>query len=124
MTVLGQQLISLVRAHAAEIPDFIYTSPFKDDNEYGACVYVHKGRASCLIGRALFDAGLIDASLSDGLNHSPIMSVIDDLNLKLDPEERRWLRNVQNYQDTRNSWGTAVAWADRDALALTKQERG
>ncbi len=110
MTVLGQHLISAVRARAAENPDYIYKSPFG----HGTCAYVHDGCPSCLIGQALWDLGLIDASFAGTSgNYLPFFSVVDHLGLVLDPEERKWLREVQYYQDTqRYSWGESVANAD------------
>lgn len=110
MSVLGQQLISAVRAHAAEKPDHIYKSPYG----HGTCVYVYDGCPSCLIGQALWDLGLIDASFAGTAgNHVPFFSVVDHLGLVLDPDERKWLREVQYHQDARHSWGEAVAKADK-----------
>lgn len=115
MTVLGEQLINSVRAHAAEKPDFIYKSPFGDGS---SCVYVFEGCASCLIGQALFDAGLIDALFEDNDgNHEPFGSLTDRLDLALDPHERKWLREVQYWQDGRHPWGEAVMRADECLLS-------
>lgn len=112
MSVLGQQLISSVRAHAAEKPDFIYESPEGD-----SCVYVYAGCPSCLIGQALFDLGLIDASYEyHPCNCGGSNEIFYELGLELDASEAIWLRFVQYLQDTKHPWSECVALADQDAL--------
>lgn len=115
MTVLGEQLISIVRVEAAETPDYIYRPP----NLNGACLYVHQGRPSCLIGHALWGAGLIDANLPSArsgssvyINEESIRTVAVDLELDLSIAEINWLAHVQGKQDRASSWGDAVASAD------------
>ena len=115
MTVIGQQLISSVRAHAAQNPDYVYSS--HSDLSYGACVYIYDGSASCLIGHALLDVGLIDLSFGVGENnHLPIWELLPLLGVTLDTEEDLWLRDVQNYQDLGTSWGESVKLADKHCL--------
>lgn len=116
MTVLGEQLISIVRAKAAETPDYIYRPPTLN----GACLYVHQGKPSCIIGHALWEVGLIDANLpgaSSGssvfhINEESIRTVAVDLELDLSIAEINWLAHVQGKQDRASSWGDAVASAD------------
>lgn len=113
MSDLGQQLIKYVRAHAAEKPDFVYNTGLAPDAP--GCVYVYDGCASCLIGQALWDAGLIDASFEQNpTNHCPVGSLVDALQLSIDGVEQRWLRTVQYYQDARYTWGDAVRLADEE----------
>ena len=116
MTVVGQQLINSVRAHAAQNPDFVYKSP---DWTGSTCVYVYNGCASCLIGQALFDLGLINPSMETSqFNDFPIREIIlDVLGLRFDAEELQWLSDVQTNQDLGNSWGDSVKLADQAFLA-------
>ena len=117
MTVIGQQLISSVRAHAAQNPDFVYHSPWADRGS-SSCVYVHNSLPSCIIGHALWDAGLIDASTENSVfNSFPFLHIVAALNLTLDCEEQLWLRDVQGCQDLQEPWGESVNKADMDALA-------
>ena len=117
MSDLGQQLISIVRAKAADNPDFVYTTPLVNQQDDPPCVYVYDGCPSCLIGHALFDAKLIDGSLEcdQAKNSTGFTGLLDHLGLLLDTNEWKWLRQVQRYQDARRSWGEAVRQADFDA---------
>lgn len=110
MSELGQRLIQIVRQKAAENPDFVYQYPTGRDT----CVYVHLGKPSCLIGQALWEAGLIDASLEDrSTNREVSDTLIQVLELPLDQVEVSWLRSAQLKQDsTTYSWAEAVTHAD------------
>lgn len=118
MSDIGQQLIRLVRAKAAENPDFRYQPP---GGRYYSCVYVHKSQPSCLIGHALWGAGLINAEFEHrGVdsqflrkpNQDGFDAVQKVLGLELDREERAWLEQVQAEQDNEKPWGSAVQAAD------------
>ena len=113
-SVLGQQLIESVRKHAARSPRTVYLGPL---DEFGntECVYVSHGQPSCIVGHAMWDAGLIDAGFEDdGKNGSgidtlaenwpPLASVSDD--------EAEWLLTVQGEQDNGMPWQVAVDEAD------------
>lgn len=112
MSDIGQRLIAIVRQKAAAAPDFVYNPPIE---EKGTCVYVHDGKPSCLIGQALWGAGLIDASLEDSAYNtetsSPLISGYLSL-IDIGINELTWLRAVQYKQDTRATWADAVAYAD------------
>jgi hypothetical protein len=120
MSAIGQQLIDIVRAKAAENPDFRYEPP---GGAGTPCVYVHRGKPSCLIGHALWGVGLIDADFSRRqertdksrailLNAEGFDLVAPELGLELDREERMWLEQVQAEQDKEKPWGIAVKAAD------------
>lgn len=119
MSDIGQQLISIVRAKAAENPDFIYMPPGGADD---SCVYVHKGCPSCLLGHGLWDAGLIDASFERLRSDAPSVlsraneegfdNVVEILGLALDPVELVWLEAAQSAQDDQKTWARAVELAD------------
>lgn len=107
MSEFGQQLIEETKKVAANNPDFVYKK------ERG-CVYVRNGQPSCLIGHALWNLGLIDASLetcSD--NESGVEEIIDALHLNVDGDEQVWLDNAQSSQDIGKSWGQAISLADK-----------
>lgn len=118
MSVIGQQIIEAVRAHAAAKSDFKYTPiPFSGDPEDGSsCVYVAEGCPSCLIGQALWDTGLIDESIEGtdanmqpfSFYNTTLFPVIENLS----NEEINWLNKVQRGQDSGYSWGYAVSQAD------------
>lgn len=127
MSDLGQQLIAIVRKKAAERPDFVYVSPegmrehvITGQPVNGNCEYIHAdGQPGCLIGQALFEAGIIDASLRDdpsppagGLNQTVFSRLAEALELPIDQDELRWLRRVQLEQDGLKPWGEAVRLAD------------
>lgn len=114
MSALGQQLIQNVRNHAAHSPTFVYVPPRDDETgRYGACQYVRNGGPSCLLGRALWDAKVIDADLECVTsNHIPFHALMDELQLEIEPSEANWLRKVQQHQDNFRPWDIAVLWAD------------
>lgn len=108
MSELGQQLISIVRQKAAETPEFVYGAP----DDVRACVYVRDGKPSCLIGQALWGAGVIDCSISRHDNADVFSVLADRWRLGIDVAEVSWLRKVQRRQDDGVAWGSAVAQAD------------
>ena len=114
MTEIGQKLIGLVRAKAAENPEFVYVRPRSEAGIHGSCKYVVDGQPSCLIGHALWGAGLIDSSFEENYcNTYPFRALVHELGLQqLDDNERKWLISVQHHQDDGRSWGTAVEWTD------------
>jgi hypothetical protein len=118
MSELGQQLIAIVRRKAAESPGFVYQREAPDDEGYrpglSICKYVHSdGGPGCLIGQALFDAGLIDVDFNKSeRNSSTICNLAEYYQWDIDPTEIGWLREVQRNQDRDTYWGDAVAAAD------------
>lgn len=117
MSELGQQLIAIVRRKAAENPDFVYLPEGRivDGEEFEhTCQYIHRdGSPGCLIGQALFEAGLIDASLYERPDNSgAFFDLVDTFAWPIDQREVDWLRRVQWYQDKRRPWGEAAQYAD------------
>lgn len=114
MSEVGQKIIASVRAHAAADPGFIYEAI--DLGDETTCVYVKDGCPSCIVGKGLWDAGVIDATIEEKLaNKLPftgfnkrLFPVIDDL----DERELTWLGEVQMAQDAQTPWGIAVDTAD------------
>lgn len=126
MSALGEQLISIVRAKADAQPDFVYERPTPRSggfplNLLPSCVYVHEGRPSCLLGRAMWDAGLIDASMENlNTNYSAFVQGAHDIAPRLEEltaDEWFWLECVQSNQDSGTAWGVAVRWADESMTA-------
>lgn len=119
MSDLGKQLIETVRAKAAEQPDFVYRapmvkSPLSGEEHQGGCMYVHAdGQPGCIVGHALFAAGLIDASLHENeANKKTINLLAHRLDLPVDHNELTWLSQAQKGQDAGHSWGKSVVGAD------------
>ena len=125
-------VIKQVREIAAEFPDFVYQpkqlpvlltpeqqeqammgSPEAPTTTNG-CVYREAdGRAGCIVGQALNMLGVL-ALVSDNQNLRGVRGLVDDThpNSWRDPRVK-WLRQVQNHQDRRVSWGQAVRLADQ-----------
>lgn len=113
MSELGQKLISLVRDIAEANPDFTYVPPLKviDASDANGCVYVHDGKPSCLIGHALWMAGVIDSNFEDrGCNTRAAYDLTRQYGVEV--EEADWLDSVQRSQDLGVPWGEAVPEAD------------
>lgn len=109
MSELGQRLIEEVRMVAAKNPDFVYDEPTDACGIGQGCAYVHNGRPSCLIGQAMWNLGMIDASLEDCLdsNHCAIR-FFPRIVATLDDDEIEWLTKVQERQDAKEPWGHCV----------------
>jgi hypothetical protein len=109
MTEIGKKLIEIVRRKAGASPDFVYGQP-----NCGYCQYIRNGQPDCIIGHALVETGLIDASYEEQVdNGQTLPTIIGDLGVELGKVERVWLSFVQDAQDAKKSWGQAVAEADR-----------
>lgn len=108
MSEIGLQIISAVRMVAARNPLFVFqpVGPF--------CEYVSGGKPACNIGHALWDLGLIDATMEVcAFNSADVRSLLgDQLGLHLDPDEIKWLDLVQSSQDAEKPWGEAITFAD------------
>jgi hypothetical protein len=102
MSELGQKIIEGVRAAAAERPDY---------QDGDGCWYIRGSSPSCLVGHALWAAGLIDKDWR-GDDRGAIVDVVLYEEWPLDEDEVYWLANVQNSQDRGDAWGLAVALAD------------
>lgn len=112
MSLIGENLISLVRKYADKSPDYVYEPP----GPGRVCKYVSGGKPSCLIGRALWDAGLINESFEHNDNNRiSIRNIYPKLGLALDWYEIEWLGEVQRAQDAQRPWGVAVSGADKRA---------
>lgn len=108
MTEIGERLIGLVRQKAGERPDYVYHAPGGD-----TCAYVVNGEPSCLIGHALFEAGVIDAEFERHEDNCHVFSFLyPELGLHLSPDELNWIDLVQNAQDANKPWGEAVKVGD------------
>lgn len=114
MSTLGDRLKQEVIRLAAESPDFIYESPDEDQ-----CVYVHEGEPSCLYGQALWNLGLIDASLErrkvlnvfgrpESLNFQMIDDLLKYLELEVDEDEAEAFIKSQDAQDNGRPWDVAA----------------
>ncbi len=116
MSVIGKKLIASVRKLAERDPG--YVDPNADN---GGCMYVRGGDPDCIIGRALWEHGLINESfealpapIEDGNrpNNDLAHVVFQYLGLDLDEDEINWLATVQLKQDGQMPWADAVAYAD------------
>lgn len=120
MTEIGQKIIAKVREIASADPDFIYRSPTG-----AACLYVHKGEPSCLIGQALWQLGLIDGEIESAPsvlvagrsfttqpNKAWVTDLLPHLDILVSESEGKWLKTVQDRQDDLHPWGMAIEVAD------------
>lgn len=109
--ITSKEILDEVVRIADENPDFVYQ---QIPNELGAsCKYVHDGQPSCLIGRAFWNLGLIDATLEqqEHENTSGAASMVKyTLHDKVTSTEadREALAHIQDYQDNGMAWGFAV----------------
>lgn len=115
-----QALITAVRELAAERPDFVY--PVNSGNRAPSCYYTKPdGTGDCIIGCAMERIGHpLPVQNRDGegatkLLSAPVSSALWAwaLNIPEAGREHRWLGRVQAQQDTGDSWGDAVAYANR-----------
>lgn len=123
-------IIANTRKIAAENPDFIYQHR-KFGLQENRCDYERDGKASCLIAKALFAAGVPVEELiefdqrssgdigtilvypndvyDDEYNLLPSRFEYDEENLK----KVNWISHVQQCQDAGYTWSNAVKSADQ-----------
>jgi hypothetical protein len=118
---LADKMRELALAH----PDNIYARPVG----VGNCSYVaghcSDGSCGCIVGQAAKELGLSNQVLAWWDNRGGIDTVIADGKYirfgNLDSKEERllvnWVTQVQRYQDTGDTWGIALANADRSYSA-------
>jgi hypothetical protein len=127
MTEIGQLLIKGVRECAQETPDYTYefvkvdvytpsgTFAYTDHH----CQYMYEGQPSCIVGKAAFALGLIDASFEfSNSNRDTIPGFVKAIGAEIDESEATWLAHVQSDQDAGISWSEAVSEADDDSPDL------
>lgn len=131
-TEFGQKLITAIREISAEKPEHIYESPKDLTGKYDtSCIYVKKGEPDCIVGKALWKIGAIDASwetkkirvqhedgsfsdMEESFNSQP-WSFIYRLFPTITKKERDWVHIVQMKQDAKHPWGNCVVMADEIA---------
>jgi hypothetical protein len=89
--------------------DFIYAPP-ADEN---ACVYQHEGKPSCVVGQALFKAGVTPEELERMDDQGIIKIATLPDRVTLTDEARDYFDIAQSIQDTsRDTWGYALQAAN------------
>lgn len=124
-TIALTEIQKHVRRIVAENPSYVYgvDSPVK-----GSCVYVYRGEPSCLLGRAMYAAGVpIDelqsmdryskTVLGNLLSSASFENVVKDTFYKLEGDEKAaasWLQRVQEEQDEDEPYDECVERADAE----------
>lgn len=112
-------VIALAAAEiAVEGQDFIYKYDERAVHEDGtlgaaACSYYEEdGTPSCLVGRILHNAGLIDPDTftREGASAGQLVDSLGGFT----PEARATLNRLQSYQDEGYTWGEALAYANEE----------
>ena len=105
-------IIQEIRRVAGENPERVYGGMI--------CKYVVGSQPSCLVGHALMNLGLIDASIvSTDKNESGFRAFEDEKWFKkLSDDEIYWICSAQAEQDAETPWGVAVKAADEAVCAL------
>ena len=104
MSDIGEKLIEETRKVAAEDPYFIYQ---------GRCQYVIGGQPGCIVGKAAWNLGLIDATFEGvAANREGVDTLASELDLDLNSDQEGWLSRAQEWQDNGESWGDSVKYAD------------
>ena len=86
------------------------------------CVYVHNGKASCLIGQMfgrVFGSAFLTALVDAGMNEmTGAHDVLDRFHIDADGNVRTLVRVVQGWQDKHNTWTSSLE-AGESAVADT-----
>jgi hypothetical protein len=107
------ELENAVREIAAQEPDFVYTRAVIDNVDNTACIYFDTdGCPSCLIGQGLSKLGVTRGDLEELENGANFMAIGELLGFSHGADSMRWLSDVQFFQDSGYSWGSAVERAD------------
>ena len=123
MRITGEQMRAMLVEIANERPDYVYEPP---EGFGGACVYVHNGEPSCIIGHALarFGVPLDDVELLDYMPNydgdlpeekdsafvgdAHFSNTLTKRGVYLDVSALNIAEAVQALQDSFTSWGAAV----------------
>lgn len=116
-----KDIVKAVREIAAEDPDYRYNPHYdpEDMSPTMMCSYINNmdgEPGGCIVGRAMRAVGVPKSRLlkAEGVG---VMSLLIDFEddhetYEYSIEEAAWLREVQNAQDTGETWGEAVTAAD------------
>lgn len=105
---------------ATKNPDFNYKL---DSGVLGMpCLYVHQGKASCIVGQALNNLGVPLEVLSKYENWTSTKIIQEILQLSekdidFHMNTLAWIDRVQVQQDSGRTWSCAITYADERALA-------
>lgn len=112
-----EDVVRKVRELAEEAPDFVYTKgPTHIDGIWnGGCKYApdEQNPKGCIIGAALSALGVDTAGGGfDAFEGLGVTALLRRIHLEPSEHQGRWLERVQGHQDSGNTWGAAVAFAD------------
>lgn len=120
--VTAQQVAETARAVVQEFGEgYVYTPPADDPraDEDGICLYVNDGKPSCIVGHIVHRLGVPlevlrregDLHLDPKVSHEPMTLSAGFLLPKLGAPDHvtAALNAGQIAQDTRETWGTALA---------------
>lgn len=110
MKTPSETLDLLRRAVEAKGPDYVYVEP---EGDVAACLYVHDGQPSCIVGHVLNYCGLLGLAEE---NKAP--SNIRALREHFDSAALVVLDAAQEIQDNGEPWGEALACAEVTAEGL------
>jgi hypothetical protein len=110
MTVTAAQIISEIRAVAAEQPGYMYLAYH--------CLYVERSGdvvvPSCIVGHALWRLGVIDEKFYfSSHNDEAVIPTLHMLGIRATRQQLRWLETVQKQQDEGAPCSSTVQTADR-----------
>lgn len=107
-----KEVISEIRKIAGRNPEIVYRRDILDPGD-NACQYVADGKASCIVGRALVNLGIIPERLHE-FEGMTAADVLIHLRVSQDhSDQSEWVNRVQFHQDHSASWKNAVEKADR-----------
>lgn len=103
--------------------DFVYVKKMNDSGSLEACLYVHEGKADCIVGQFLAAQGvpldrLAEADAFQFGGGQPASCLIDHLEdegvIKVDGGVRYALAEAQYIQDAGAPWGDALKRAQHE----------
>lgn len=108
------KLAAEMRSIAEAWPHVVYNDGLIDEGNgctYHAC---HRNPFGCLVGAALDNLGLDVNDIGNGLEqYSGIATNLSRNNFDVTSPIAQWIISVQTAQDSRCSWGEAIATADK-----------
>jgi hypothetical protein len=115
----GATALRLLREVVAERPGHVYQPPGEDDGESSGCVYVWRGKPSCLIAHVLARAGWTVEQIADLDSVGAVVSLADKGFTIGDADAVAILDAAQTVQDIgEHTWAEALAAAEEKAAQL------
>lgn len=119
--ITDEMVMKTLQEVVSEKPEYVYSSPEHQKGEIGTCFYVHTDEdgapvsPGCVVGVVLHRVG-VPLEVLKKEEGWPARAAIRHIGLGLSFETKTTLTCIQNYQDSKETWGEAYAMATGETI--------